>query len=90
MLKLFIASSLVLLAAPCSAWDGYDWDKGNFVEIDKGNLVRRGETIEVFDYGEGEFKDMEVLGIERTPGGVEVEVYDPEADETRTFEMEDK
>lgn len=90
MLKTFVAALVVLLAVPCMAWDGYDYDKGNFVEIDKGNLVRRGETIEVYDYGDGQYKDMEVRGIERGPGSVDVEVYDPEADEVRTFEMEDK
>ena len=80
---------LIVLASPVYAWDGYDYDKGNFIEIDKGNLVRSGRTIEIFDYNDGNFKDVEVLDIERTPSGVEINVYDPEADEERTFEMDD-
>ena len=38
------------------AWNGYDYDKGNFIEIEKGNLVRRGRTIEIYDYDDGQVK----------------------------------
>jgi hypothetical protein len=32
---------LILLAVSCStsAWDGYDYENGTYVEIDKGNLM---------------------------------------------------
>ena len=79
----------ILLAAPCMAWDGYDYDKGNFVEIGKGNLVRKGRTIEIYDYDDGQYKDVEVENIQRVPGAVEIEVFDPETSENRTFEMDE-
>lgn len=79
----------ILLAAPCMAWDGYDYDKGNFVEIGKGNLVSRGRTIEIYDYDDGQYKDVEVENIQRVPGAVEIEVFDPETGENRTFEMDE-
>lgn len=80
---------LLLLSTGALAWSGYDSDKGNFVDIDKGNLVRRGETIEIFDGDDGRFKDVEVESIRRFGNTVEVEVYDPEKGENRTFEMDD-
>lgn len=78
-----------LCGSPALAWDGVDTNTGDSVEIGKGNLVRRGQTIEIYDYGSGEYKDVEVESIDRGIGSVEVEVYDPETGEYRTFEMED-
>lgn len=86
--RLFIAA--MLFATPCMAWDGYDYDKGNFVEIEKGNLVRSGRTIEIYDYADGQYKDVEVESIKRIPGAVEIEVFDPETGESRTFEMDER
>ena len=78
-----------LFAAACLAWDGYDWDSGSYVEIGKGNLVRSGRDIEIYDYGDGRYKDVEVQSIRKTYSGkVEVEVYDPQRGETRTLEMD--
>ncbi len=71
------------------AWDGFDYDKGCYIEIEKDNLVRSGNTIEIFDYEDGEYKDVEVESIQRIPGGVEIEVSDPESGESRTFEMDE-
>lgn len=79
-----------LLAASFNAfaWDGYDYDKGTYIEIDKGNLVRQGNDIEYYDYDKGEYRTGEVQSIERSGSSVEVEVLDSETGETRTFEME--
>lgn len=54
MIKLLFIVAM-LFATPCMAWDGYDYDKGNFIEIEKGNLVRRGRTIEIYDYDDGQY-----------------------------------
>jgi len=71
------------------AWDGVDSDTGGSVEVGKGNLVRSGRTIEVYDADAGEYRDVEVQSIRRFGGSVEVEVYDSDSGEYRTFEMED-
>ena len=86
-LIIVLASALIPCAA--SAWDGYDYDKGRYVEIEKGNLVRQGREIEVYEYGEG-YKTFEVDSIRRSGSRVELEVIDSETRETRTFEMEDR
>lgn len=90
MKKIVLAISCCILMSPAHAlaWDGFDYESGNFVEIESGNLVRSGQEIEIFDYADGKYKDVEVVGIDRFGSRVDVEVYDPERDEFRTFEMD--
>lgn len=78
----------ILISAYSYAWDGYDYDKGSYVEIGKGNLVRSGRDIEIYDYGTGEYRDVEVQSIRGSGSGAEVEVYDYGTGEYRTLEME--
>ena len=80
---------VVLFISNANAWDGYDYEKGAYVEIEEGNLVREGATIEIYDYNDGEYKDVEVESVEKFGSTVEVEVYDTESDEHRILEMED-
>ena len=70
------------------AGDGYDYESGSYVEIEKGNLVRPGQDIEVYDYGTGEYKDMEVQSIDSYGSSTEVKVYDNDTGEYRTLDME--
>lgn len=87
LVGLFALSSV---AAPqaCLAWDGVDSESGADIEIGTGNLVRSGRDIEVYDYGSGGYRDVEVQSIHRYGGSVEIEVYDYDSREYRTFEME--
>lgn len=80
--------ALVLLNVECLAWDGVDTQTGESVEIGKGNLVRRGEDIEIYNYGSGEYRDMSVESIERSGSDVEIELYDNQTGETHTYEFE--
>jgi hypothetical protein len=73
---------------PVFAWNGYDYDKGSYVEIDKNNLVRTGKDIEIYDYDAGEYKDVEVQSIHDSGSSTEVEVYDPSSNEYRTLDMD--
>jgi len=88
MKKIIIAIVIFLAPFSVSAWDGYDYEKGAYVEIDKGNLVREGEDIEIYDYDTGEYKDVEVQSITGNGSGAEVEVYDPDTGEYRTLDMD--
>lgn len=88
-MKIIFLAVLMLTSTSAFAWDGYDYDKGTYVEIDKGNLVREGNDIEYYDSGTGEYRTGEVQSIERSGSSVEVEVQDSETGETRTFDMED-
>lgn len=71
-----------------SAWDGYDYERGSHVEIEKGNLVRPGREIEIYDYGTGEYRNVEVQSIRSRGSGAEVEVYDSDTGEYRTLDMD--
>lgn len=88
--KIITLLTFSLLSIPMFvfAWDGYDYEKGSYIEIGKSNLVRSGKDIEIYDYGTGEYKDVEVESIKRYGSSVEVEVYDYSTGEYRTFEME--
>lgn len=89
-MKSVITLLLLLLPFTATAWDGYDYESGSSVEIDKGNLVREGEEIEIYDYETGEYKDVEVQSItgDGSGSGAEVEVYDYDTGEYRTLDME--
>lgn len=81
----------ILLTIPqvTLAWDGYDYDKGNYVEIDKGNLVRPGNDIEVYDYDTGQYHDVTVDSIHKYGSDVEIEVFDNTTGDYRTLNMDD-
>lgn len=80
--------ALIFISANSIAWDGYDSDTGSSVEIGSGNLVRSGETIEIYDYEDGQYKDVDVESITSYGSSVEVEVYDHDSGEYRTLEMD--
>ena len=83
-----VVIGLTLLPITVLAWDGYDYESGSYVEIDKGNLVRAGEEIQYYDSDAQEYRDVEVESIESNGSGATVEVYDYESGEYRTFEMD--
>ena len=65
MRTLLIALALCI-AAPASAWDGTDTDTGGSVEIEKGNLVRTGRDIQIYDHEAGEYRDVQVENMTTT------------------------
>ena len=87
MKKMLTAATLCLLAANAMAWSGYDYENGTYVEIEKGNLVRQGRDIEIYDYRSG-YREVEVESIRRSGSRVEIEVKDQETGEMRTLEMD--
>lgn len=82
--------TIALFMPSAVAWDGYDWDKGAYIEIEKGSLVRGGRDIEIYDFGSGEYKEVEVQSIRRRGEKVEIEVIESDTGEERTFEMDDR
>ena len=76
----------LLFSMNANAWDGYDWKRHSFVEIEKGNLVREGEQIEFYEYGKG-YGDLNIDSIEQNGSSVEIEGTDSYGMK-RTFEMD--
>ena len=87
MKNFYIILILVIYSVPVKAWDGYDWDKGVYIEIEEGELVRDGETIDFYDYSSG-YRTLDIDSIEEHGNIVEIEGTDQETGETRIFEMD--
>lgn len=79
----------VSLSAPALAWEGFDAESGATVEIERGNLVREGRSIEFYDHDKGEYREFEIDQMYRSGGSVTIEGVDVESGETRTLEMDD-
>lgn len=79
----------LVFCTPANAWDGTDTNTGASVEIDRGQLVRSGETIEVYDSNEGAYKTYDIDSISRTGGTVEIEATDTNSGDSTTLEMDD-
>ena len=65
-------------------WAGYDYDNGEYIEIEKGNLVRKYKDIEVHHNGDGSYHDEEVQGFY----GNELETYDYDTEEFHYYQMD--
>ena len=87
-MRLLLITLLSALVTVSYAWDGVDSETGDAVEISKGNLVRSGQDIEIYDSASGETRNATVENIRSLGRGAEVEVYDHESGETRILEME--
>ncbi|WP_107770110.1 DUF5334 family protein [Campylobacter concisus] len=80
----------LMVAISCFAWGGYDLKTGECVEIGKGNLVRCGRDIEIYDCKDGKYKIVNVKSISKVGDSVEIEVYDYEKNKIRILEMESR
>jgi len=78
----------LLGSIPAFAWDGTNSNTGSSVEIERGQLVRSGRTIEVYDSTEG-YKEYDVDSIRRSGRTVEIEATDPATGESATLEIDD-
>lgn len=84
---MFVA--LFFLTTEATAWDGVNTETGDEVVIEKGNLVRTGRHIEVYDSNSGQYIDMSVESIQRSGSSVEIELYNSDTGETQTYEFDD-
>lgn len=88
MKKLWIFITLIAFCSPVSAWDGYDYQSGDYIEIGPGNLVRDGLEIEFYDYQTGQYHSADVESIQQIGTALELEVYDHDSGQYRIFEMD--
>ncbi|MGO9137877.1 MAG: DUF5334 family protein [Syntrophales bacterium] len=66
--------------------DGYDYDTGNYVEIENQDSVIQGNDIEIYDSSDKSYHDVYVISVNRN-AAVIIEVFDYDAGKYRTFEM---
>jgi hypothetical protein len=88
--RIVLAAAYALLAtgSAANAWDGTNTNTGASVEIEQGQLVRSGETIDVYDSNEG-YKSYDIDNITRYGSTVEIEATDSATGESTTLEMDD-
>ncbi len=72
------------LFSPAFAWNGYNLETGSFIEIYKGQLVRAGAEIEIFNYSTGEYEYREVDYVDDNT----IETFDYETGKYETFYMD--
>ena len=88
-MKIFVVLFLLLLFGHNAfAWDGYDRQNDAAIEIGRGNLVREGNIIKIYDWKEDEYHDVEVRQMEDSFKSVRLEVYDLDSQQERIFDME--
>lgn len=83
-----IIFALCLLCFPAYAWDGVDVDNGDKIEIHKGNLVRTGLPINIYDVATEQEKPVIVEYIKGHDTFVELRIRDDATGETHTYQME--
>lgn len=70
-----------------AAIEGYDWDTGNYVEIN-AQWLTEGDNVEMYDYDTGDYHDVDIQSVDRYGLTVEAEVYDNTTGEYRTIDLE--
>jgi len=87
--KIYFATCFILFGSISTfAWDGTNSNTGSSVEIERGQLVRPGRTVEVYDSTDG-YKQYDVDSIRRSGRTVEIEATDSATGESTTLEMDD-
>lgn len=79
---------LSMLMGPAFAWDGQDADLGTNIMISSRDQATPGNEIIYYDYSKEEYRTAEVTSVFGFSGTVQVEVYDIDSGQNRTFQME--
>ena len=88
-LKKCIVICIVLAMNSAFAWSGTDSETGNSIDVEEGNTVRSGNTIDYYyDYNEGEYHSFEVDSVRSSSFGTEIDGYDSETGEYKTLDMD--
>ena len=88
-MKKALLTAALLLPLAALAWDGTEPATGTKISItSKRNKIKKGNTIEIFDYGKNEYHDVEIDRISSAGRDVRFEVYDKDTGEERVFIME--
>lgn len=80
-------TALTLGSSGALAWDGYDYENGSYIGIDRGNHVRPGQEVEFYDYNKGGYRTMDIDSVRQNGSSVVIEGIDRETGVSREFEM---
>ena len=83
---------ILILIFPLSvfSWDGFDYDTGNYIEIDDSDIpsIARGTVLQIYDNEDSNHHTVEIMAIVKTVDETNIEAFDQDTGEYRTFEME--
>ena len=89
LLMIFVLTVFLLFPLNIYAWDGYDLDKDDYIQIPNKESVIPGQDIEIYDYSDKTYHNAYVISVKRN-GAVMIEVLDYDTGDYRTFEMIDE
>lgn len=72
------------------AWDGFDYETGNYIEVDDSDIpmIVSGAVIQIYDNEDSDYHTVEIISVTKIRDNTNIEAFDQDADEYRTFEME--
>jgi len=85
---LIISFLMISYSVLVYAWDGYDHDADDYIEIINEDSVVPGNDIEIYDYSDESRHTVHVISINNTGNEAEIKVYDFDEGEYRTFYMD--
>jgi hypothetical protein len=88
LLIIFLSALLLLLPTLIYAWTGYDYESENYVEFDQDAPVIQGKDFDIYDYSDESRHTIHVISITNNGNEMEIEVYDYDEGEYRTFYMD--
>jgi len=67
-----------------------DYDTGNYIEIDDSDIpsIAPGAIIQIYDNEDSDYHTVEIISFVRAIDETNIEVFDQDTEEYRTFEME--
>jgi hypothetical protein len=87
ILSILILTLLFFLPSSGLSLEGFDYDTGDYVEIEERDSFKPGMHIVIFDYADQSYHDVEIISFIRR-NMQELEVYDYDTEEYRSFEMD--
>ena len=86
----FIIILILIFPLSVFSWDGMDYDTGNYIEIDDSDIpsIAPGAIIQIYDNEDSDYHTLEIMSILKAIDETNIEVFDQDTEEYRTFEME--
>ena len=81
--------AILLLPAYLYAWNGYNFDSDNYIEIEDPASVVPGKKIEIYDHEDESYHHVLIISVTKKDITF-IEVFDHDTGDYRTFEMEDE
>ncbi len=81
---------LLLLSSQAEAWNGFDYETKNNIDIGPGNLVREGQVIEFYDTQDDSYHGAQVILQQESASGTVLQIKDLDLKKERIFYMDNQ